>query len=156
MPPIKRGYLVYGILWMDDTHELPCHSWNLIGPLVVSALKLGIVCPRRILNLFFLLFFLLCFSLGNSRVEAQLLTECLSQAEAAFIRSARPARRVSDREGAILCCALILALSIQCELISQTRFEERILHSELYTYILYIQLFVGFNCCWVYGILCTI
>lgn len=102
---------------MDDTHELPCHSWNLIGPLVVSALKLGIVCPRRILNIFFLL----CFSLGNSRVEAQLLTESLSQAEAAFIRSARPARRVSDREGAILCSDTCLIYPMRTYLTNKVR-----------------------------------
>jgi len=36
--------------WYDGTYELPCHSWKLIGPLVVSAWKLGTVCPKRILK----------------------------------------------------------------------------------------------------------
>jgi hypothetical protein len=36
------------------TYESPCHSWNLIGPCVVLAEKLGMVAPSliflRVLN----------------------------------------------------------------------------------------------------------
>lgn len=31
----------------ERTHESPIHSWNLMGPLVVSASKSGAVFPRR-------------------------------------------------------------------------------------------------------------
>ena len=37
--PLFRGGLL--------TQELPIHSWNLMGPLVVSASKSGAVSPKR-------------------------------------------------------------------------------------------------------------
>lgn len=153
LPSIERRVSLYAMLclytytiYCADTHELPCHSWNLIGPLVVSALKLGIVWPRRILKT---LLGLVCLSLENSRVEAQLLTECLSQAETSFIRSVRPAKRVSDRDGAMQQSrerGLLSSVShlIKCELISQTRFGQRVLcMCCIHTYT---QLFVSLNC----------